>query len=86
MARVTIGSGASTTIAGEKSVRQTVLIKNMTATASVYLELDGAAAAATSYEWEATDGPLSFELSPTEVLKGRSAGADQTIHVLGTPD
>lgn len=86
MARVTITSGASTAIAGGIGVAQSVLIKNETATASVYLELDGAASASTSFEWEATDAPVSVEMRPGWTLNGRSAGADQTIHVLGSPD
>lgn len=85
MARVTVSS-SSITVAGGIAVAQRVILKNKTGTAAVYLELDGAASASTSYEWAVADGPITLELAPGVTVKGLSAGVDQTIHVLGTPD
>ena len=81
--KVTVTNASSVKVAGS-SIRQRVLCKNLTGTATVYVEIDQAAADATGYEWEGTDAPLSLQLDEGQSLNMRvaSAGADQDIRVL----
>lgn len=58
-----------------------VLLKNVTATVSVYL---GPAGVTTSngFEWAVADGPVEVELEPGESLYGIVAVTTQTVHAL----
>lgn len=58
------------------------LLKNKTATASVFLEVGAVATLASGFEWEITDGPLEIELEPGEQLSAIVAAGTQEIHIL----
>lgn len=60
------------------------LLKNMTATETIYVEVGGAADPAVGFAWEVMDGPISIVLDRGEVLNAcvRAGGANQTVHVL----
>lgn len=58
----------------------TVIVKNTTATATIYLG-DKNVTAGDGYPWEAGDGPLSADVS-AGALFALSAGATQTVRVL----
>lgn len=59
------------------------LVKNLTATASVFLNGANTVTAATpAFQWDAADGPLSVDLEPGEELYGIVAVTTQTVHVL----
>lgn len=69
---------------GEGDYRsRTVTLKNVTATATVYLGPAGVTSA-TGFAWDAIDGPMDWTLEPGESLYGilATGGATQTIHVL----
>lgn len=67
---------------GEGDYRsRTFLLKNVTASATVFLGASGVATG-TGFAWAAADGPLEVELEPGESLYGIVASTPQTIHVL----
>lgn len=63
-----------------------VLIRNATATASVYLDVGpidgGTTSVADGFEWRTTDAPLEVVIEPGQALYAISGGVAQTIHVL----
>lgn len=72
----------NTTAAGEGDFgTRRALIKNPTATASVFLGPSGVSTA-TGFQWDVADGPLEVELEPGESLYGIVAATAQTLHVL----
>lgn len=80
--RVTVTTAATplATNSGHKLLR--FVLKNMTATASVFVGGDNITTGADSFEWETGDSPLEVELEQGETLYGRVASGTQTIHVL----
>ncbi len=67
-------------VSGEAQ-RFSIIAKNMTGTASVFL--GGAdVTTLTGYEWTTADRPLSLDLEPGEKLYGVVVIAEQTVHVL----
>lgn len=59
------------------------LLKNVTATAAVILGPSGVTASS-GFQWDTTDGPISWSLEPGESLYGIVASTQQTVHVAGT--
>lgn len=57
------------------------LLKNITGTAAVVLG-DSGVTAATGFQWDVADGPLSIDLEPGESLYGIVASVNQVVHVL----
>ena len=57
-------------------------LKNLTATASVFLGPAGVTTA-NGYEWTTAEGPLERVLEPGESLYGIVAATPQTLHALG---
>lgn len=57
------------------------LLKNFTATATVFLGPSGLTTA-NGFAWAVSDGPLEVELEPGEALYGIVATTAQTVHVL----
>ena len=93
MARVTAQSSTEKELiaasSSPSSSSPAYLVKNKTKTASVYLatrlsasDSSTVAESANSFEWEATDGPLTLVLATGQSLRCLSAGADQVIHIL----
>lgn len=79
--RIPVGTSSTVIAQG----RGSFVIKNKTATASIFLETSddaGAASATTGFEWETTDGPLSIDLWENEILYGLVSSTQQTVHVL----
>jgi hypothetical protein len=74
------GHGAASGVAGDQ-VNRRVLIKNVTATATIYIggETD---AVGQRFAWEPLDGPLSIDFEPDEELWGVSDGDDQVLHII----
>ena len=73
----------NTTAPSGQDDAQTVayLLKNATATESVFLGASGVTTAA-GFEWATTDGALVVSLEPGESLYGIVATDDQTVHGL----
>jgi len=57
------------------------LLKNITASATVYLGPQGLTTG-NGFAWAAADGPLEIELEPGEALYGIVSTTTQTVHVL----
>jgi hypothetical protein len=62
----------------------TGILKNLTASASVYLGGDNTVTDTTGFAWDSTDGPLQLSLAPGEQLYARlaSGATSQVIHRL----
>lgn len=81
--RATVGSAsAALATADPSAVDSAFLLKNMTGTAPIYLEVGSAATTTNGFRWDPTDGPMSLTLDKGEVLYAISGGADQTVHLL----
>jgi hypothetical protein len=59
-----------------------VLVKNTTASATVYLGGANTVTTGNGYAWAATDGPISVDLEPGETLYGIVASVTQVCHAL----
>lgn len=65
------------------NIGASVVLKNVTGTASVFLGPSGVTTA-NGFEWAPADGPLSIDLGREEKLYGIVAVTTQTLHVLAT--
>jgi hypothetical protein len=85
--RPTAGTAASVLIENDAQRRDpdasslSFVLKNITATASVFLG-DPGVTAANGFEWAPADGPLSIDLEPGEKLYGIVAVTQQALHAL----
>lgn len=59
-----------------------VMLKNSTAGATVFLGGNSAVTAATGYPWAVADGQLTVDLAPGEALYGIVATTTQTVKTL----
>lgn len=66
------------------AVDSSLLLKNATGTASIFLEVGSPATSTAGFEWAPGDGPLSITLDRGETLNATLAAGqpDQTVHVL----
>ena len=69
--------------AGTSDLTRQVILRNVTATATIYLG-DSDVTDSDGFPWDAADGPFSCPLEPGEVLYARlaSGGGDQSIRAL----
>lgn len=76
--------GDAKQVGDSTSVGSTFLLRNRTATAPVFLEIDAAATSAQGFEWQTTDGPMEITLEKGEELHAilAAGAADQVIHKL----
>ena len=79
--RVTVTNAGSVVVAQGPGA---YLIRNVTGTATLYLEGEDPASEAAGFAWLASDPPLEIDLAAARTLNGlvASGGAAQTLHVL----
>lgn len=78
-------SGAIAVVNGNDLDGASALVKNTTATETVYLGGRGVTDA-DGFPWAADDPPVSIDLKPGEILFARSDGDDQDLAVLATSE
>jgi BRCT domain type II-containing protein len=69
---------------GADSDKDTIsfLLKNITASATIYLAGANTVTTANGWPWETGDGPISVDLEPGEALWGIVAVTTQTVNTL----
>lgn len=75
-------NAAAATGGGDDWASKRFLLKNLTATAAIFLGPSGVTAA-NGFQWDPGDGPLEFELEPGEAIYGIVSSASQVVHSLG---
>ena len=80
---VLIASVADSGGSGDDWGGKSFLLKNVTATAAVFLGPSGVTTA-NGFQWDTADGPITWTLEPGESLYGIVASVTQTIHVAST--
>lgn len=68
---------------GADTATLSFVVKNVTATVTVYLAGANTVTTANGFQWDALDGPLAVDLEPGEALWGIVATTTQVMHVLG---
>lgn len=80
-ARTDVTTAATLLVDGADTNGAQAVLKNLTASESVYLGPAGVTAA-NGFEWATGDGPLSIDLGRGDKLYGIVATTTQTVHVL----
>jgi hypothetical protein len=59
-----------------------VVLKNVTGSAAIFLGGDNTVTTGTGFQWDVADGPLSVDLEPGESLYGIVVAVTQVVHVM----
>lgn len=80
--RVSVTTSVTAIVTNDSHRLLRFVIKNFTASASVFVGGSDITTGADSFEWETSDSPLEIELEQGETLYGRVATTTQVLHVL----